>query len=447
VYDFYEFLARGIIAVRTGRTAEAIKYLSIAETIEPDNLRVWLWLATAVETYAEKRHCLERALQLDPNTLVAKVLLERLNQEESSTNHHPTDVVVFTCPSCAGKQHFDPDLLALVCEYCKRVEILTLANAFDAEIDLGPALSAGSGNWAVLDNRLSCSACGANVFVPADRSTQSCPFCDSDHILVTPATPDLVQPTAILPFEIHSGDVHELLRKWWNVQFMTLAHLLDIPYEAINFSPIYLPFWTFDGTVQIRCELDYQVDAEEYTDTERVIKIFDDNKLETTHKHWTWYECDIDDLLVYAAHSVPGETITQIGPFDLKSLLEYRPEMLAGWQAELYQVALEDAAVQAHKQMRDHAFNMAFRRLLFMEPNHMLQDDVRVLDRTYKLVLLPVWIIRYTFNNKHYQAFMNGQTGEIAGEKPLNWLAIGLAILAAVLVPVLGLLLYRQFGR
>ena len=439
MYDFYEFLGRGIIAARTGRVAEAVKYLTIAEEIMPGNPRVWLWLATAVETFSEKRKCLQRVLELAPDTLVAKALLERLDQKETSAGKNPADLAVFTCPSCGGKQRFDPDLLALVCEYCRHVEILTLANAFNAEVDLAPSLARDAGNWAILESQVACQACGAKLSIPADCSTHTCPFCDSAHIVVSPATPGLVTPTGILPFEIHAGDVRDNLRKWWRIPVLTLFRLLEA--RKANLSAIYLPFWTFDGRVQIRCSVPHRVQPENFSRRDRVVAVPDGTGIFDKK----WYECDVDDLLVYAARSVTEKAISQITPFQLKALLEYQPAILAGWQAELYQIALEDAAVQAHKQMRDYAFSMAARRLLFMEPNEMLLNDVKVLDKTYKLVLLPVWIVGYTFRNRSYQLLVNGQTGKVAGEKPLNWLAVGLAVgllvLAAAILATLGLLL------
>ena len=175
MYDVDEFLGRGIIAARSGRSAEAIKYLEIAVKMDPANPRIWLWMATGVRTYAEKQYCLETVLKLDPSSTVAKVLLERLQQKISAENLRPKDVVIFTCSSCGGKQRFDPDLIGLVCEFCRRVEPLLLADASNAEVSLDDGLAHSSGNWAVIESQISCKACGANLFVPADRSTMTCP--------------------------------------------------------------------------------------------------------------------------------------------------------------------------------------------------------------------------------------------------------------------------------
>ena len=414
IYDFYEILGRGIIAARTGRASEALEYLNTASRIKPDNLRVWLWLASVTDGVTNKQQYLERALEIDPNLFMAQALLERLSQRQTTIDQEAGDFIVFTCQYCGGKQHFDPDLSGLVCEFCNRVEQLTLKDASEEEIHLEVTLGEGSGNWSVLESQVSCGACGAKLSIPPERSTHPCPFCGSEQITIQPATPNLVAPTAIAPFQYNTEDVLKILGEHWDISHSKLDRLLQD--GAITLSPIYLPFWTFDGRVQIYCAVDYRVPEREYSNTERVI----------LKGEWpmekSWFECDIDDLLVYAGGSLSEWSVMRIAPFDLKSLFEYKPEILVGWQAELYRIALDDAAIEAHKRMRDEAFRRAARRLLFMDPAHMLKDDVLIIERTYKLVLLPVWVIRHTDHEKVHLTFLNGQTGKISAKRFPGWL-------------------------
>ena len=55
-----------------------------------------------------------------------------------------------------------------------------------------------------------------------------------------------------------------------------------------------------------------------------------------------------------------------------------------------------------------------------------------------KHTLLPVWLLTYTYGSKNYQVAVNGATGKIAGEYPLSWVKIAIAI-------VLGLILLAIF--
>ena len=414
MYDFYEFLGRGIIAVRTGRPAEAFEYLSVAAKIKPDNPRVWLWLASASKTVTQHQQCLEKALEIDPNLFMAQALLERLKQRQTILEQGTADFIVFTCQYCGGKQRFDPDISGLVCEYCKRVELLILRNASEAETRLEMAQRDGSGNWSVQESQVNCGACGAKMSILPEESSHPCPFCGSEQITIQPATPNLITPTAIAPFQYNTDDVQKILAERWDISPLKFAHLVQD--KAITLSSIYLPFWTFDARVQIYCALEYRVPARELSNSERVI-IKGEWPMEKS-----WFECDIDDLMVYAGRNISNQSVMQIAPFDLKSLFEYKPEILVGWQAELYNIALEDAAVEANKRMRDDAFRRAAHHLLFMNPAHMLEDDVLIHDRTYKLVLLPVWIIRHANREKNCLTLINGQTGKVAPKRTPDWL-------------------------
>ncbi|MCC7119520.1 MAG: hypothetical protein IT310_13430 [Anaerolineales bacterium] len=414
LYDFYEILGRGIVAARTGRYKEAIKYLDLAAKIEPSNPRVWLWLATASETVEAKRGHLQAALQADPNSLAASILLNRLNQTEDESHGKPTQSVIFACPYCGGKQRFDPDLSGMHCEHCGKVESLTLNNAVEREIHLTTELQKESGNWAFVEARSTCDACGAKTSHPPSQVTIKCPFCDSDMVTAQSATPNLVSPTGIAPFQYHRDDILEIVAKQWNLQTQKLSRLINN--NEVTLSSIYLPFWTFDGTVQIRCALGYRVPPIVYSPEERVIL----KGREFAEK--SWFECEVDDLLVYAAQSVPHNSIASIFPFDLKSICTYRPEVLAGWQAENYQMALADASIEAHKLMRDVAFKRATRRNLFMRTSELIQDDVQVFDKTYKLILLPVWIVRRKNADASSRILINGQSGKTSAHKP-GWLS------------------------
>ena len=54
--------------------------------------------------------------------------------------------------------------------------------------------------------------------------------------------------------------------------------------------------------------------------------------------------------------------------------------------------------------------------------------------RTFKHILVPIWLIHYTYGAKTYQIVANGYTGALAGERPYSWVKIALAVLAALVV-------------
>ena len=54
--------------------------------------------------------------------------------------------------------------------------------------------------------------------------------------------------------------------------------------------------------------------------------------------------------------------------------------------------------------------------------------------RTFKHVLVPVWLLTYNYGAKAFQVIVNGYTGKIAGKYPLSVWKVVLAILAAIVL-------------
>ncbi|RMF94116.1 MAG: zinc ribbon domain-containing protein, partial [Planctomycetota bacterium] len=74
---------------------------------------------------------------------------------------------------------------------------------------------------------------------------------------------------------------------------------------------------------------------------------------------------------------------------------------------------------------------------------HQLRSvDVRFENASSDLILLPVYLLTYTYRDKKYHFLINGQTGKHYGTKPLSWAKIGLAAAAgiAALLVVAGVL-------
>src|SRR6185436_5871586 len=72
-----------------------------------------------------------------------------------------------------------------------------------------------------------------------------------------------------------------------------------------------------------------------------------------------------------------------------------------------------------------------------------LRVDAEYSDRTFKHVLLPVWLLSYTFGTRSFQVLVNGCTGAIAGERPYSWVKIFLAVLGGLILIAVFLLLSR----
>jgi Tol biopolymer transport system component len=78
-----EKLKLGIEAARRGDKAAAQILLRQVVAVDPNNELAWMWLASAVESVSERRACLERALQINPNNTRAREALSRLEPAQT----------------------------------------------------------------------------------------------------------------------------------------------------------------------------------------------------------------------------------------------------------------------------------------------------------------------------------------------------------------------------
>lgn len=76
--DFEQTLQDGINAARRGDRNTGRRLLQEVIDQDPDNELAWIWMASCVTTLAERRNCLERVLEINPNNARARQALEAL---------------------------------------------------------------------------------------------------------------------------------------------------------------------------------------------------------------------------------------------------------------------------------------------------------------------------------------------------------------------------------
>ncbi len=71
-------LQEAIQLFKEGQKAEASAALTRLLETEPGNELAWLWLAACTDQAEERRYCLEKALEINPQNQKARAALERL---------------------------------------------------------------------------------------------------------------------------------------------------------------------------------------------------------------------------------------------------------------------------------------------------------------------------------------------------------------------------------
>ena len=100
---------------------------------------------------------------------------------------------------------------------------------------------------------------------------------------------------------------------------------------------------------------------------------------------------------------------------------------------EHYQVALAQAAGDSEAQMRSVLEQLCAKEI----PGDTYRNLVispAFSARTFKHVLVPIWLLVYVFGARSFQVVVNGYTGRIAGRYPYSPWKIAFLILLAIVV-------------
>lgn len=346
------------------------------------------------------------------------------------------------CPECGGDAEWNASKKALTCPYCGTVlpwnDGEKVIHAEILEHDLNQALVSFSLKHQGLraeKKSVKCESCQAiSVFDP-DRVAQRCDFCGSPAIVPTENIDDSITPESLLPSIIPSTQVRDQLRtwyhsRWWAPNKLKLAAMTD------TVQGIYLPYWTFDAHVEASWTAEsgyYYYVSENYRNSE--------GKTENRQIRKTRWESSkgqlnhfFDDDAVPGTVGVHHALLRKIEPFPThKELKAYDPAYVRGWTVERYQVDLRKAALTNQQQM-DQSVRQLCSRAVPGDTQRNLQVDLHYQSRTFKHILVPVWLVTYTYGTKNYQIIVNGFTGKMAGEHPLSWVKITLAAISALVV-------------
>jgi len=333
----------------------------------------------------------------------------------------------FPCTNCGAKTTWDPGADALSCAYCGEAFPVPRAEGTIVERALADAGSALRGFGLAL-RCVECSNCGARVSFDESATAELCVYCGSASVLPQSANRNTLRPESLVPLDVGRDQVRTSFKRWIGKLWFRPSALKHV--ERFDAVGVYVPFWTFDCNVHS----DWSADAGYYYWVTRTYYVNGKRRTRRVRKvRWVpaWGERDdtFDDLLVLASKGLPNKLVDELGGFDTSALVPYRPEYLAGWHAEEYQVDLEQGweagqATVASVQRRRCSGDVPG------DTQRSLRVRNTIRDVRWKHVLLPLWSLQYRFGGKTYAVLVNGQNGRVVGKAPLSWVKILLAALA-----------------
>lgn len=338
----------------------------------------------------------------------------------------------FSCPACGAEAVWNPGKKALVCPYCGTESPAELKSdgTLVEESDLVAALRSipeDQRGWAAERKTVRCQSCQAISVFNERRVAQRCDFCGSSALIQVDDIKAPIRPNSLLPFKISESQVREDIRRWYGSHFWARSNL-GARALTDTLHGLYLPYWTFDAHAE--CPWEAEAGYHYY--------VRDSQGRQQRRTRWEYASGHVtetfDDVLVPASKGVHGNLLHALEPFPTTTdLVPYDAGYLSGWVVEQYQIDLVQSA-QLSRQRMDALLQQASGRQVPGDTYRNLRIAPQYSDQTFKHVLLPVWLLTYTYGNKNYQVAVNGVTGKITGEYPLSWVKITIAVILGLMI-------------
>ena len=359
----------------------------------------------------------------------------------SAVEKHP-------CPACGAQAEWNPGKQKLVCPFCGTESPYKVSETGAIqELDLVRALREipdEARGWQTERITIQCQSCKAvSVFAP-DRVAQRCEFCGSPAIVPYEEIKSPIRPQSLLPFRVADTSVREQIRRWYKSKWLAPGSLKS---RALvdTVKGVYIPYWTFDA--QVHCPWD--AEAGHYYYVPVTVTNAKGERVQTMERRIRWEPAAgvvdhfFDDEPVPGTQGLPLDLLKQVEPFPTPEVVPYDTAFLSGHVVEHYRVVLFDAAQRAVDQM-----NAGLQQLCAQQIPGDTYRNLRIFPefsgRTFKHVLVPVWLLTYDYGAKAYQVLVNGYTGAIAGRRPYSAWKIAFAILLALLAALIVLWLNGQ---
>jgi predicted RNA-binding Zn-ribbon protein involved in translation (DUF1610 family) len=344
---------------------------------------------------------------------------------------------------------YDPATGGLKCPQCGHTQTVAAAQAAVVERDLSTALSdAGKAHGYGREMKaVKCSACGATTQVDPAVASTMCPFCGSPQVLEQKPDPNIIQPEAVVPFQLTSDQAYQHYKKWLGKGFFRPRDVIQRS-GAAQIQGVYLPFWTFDAHAESQWNAEsgnYYYETERYTTTENGRRVTKTRQVRKVR----WYPSsgrradDYDDVLISGTTSGDQAMLKKVYPFDTTRLTPYKPEYLSGWAAEAYRIPLAEAWSQGQNTIRDQERGKCAKEVPG-DTHRNLRVRTQLSETTFKHVLLPVFLANYRYNTRLYHFMVNGQTGEVQGQAPVDWVKVAIVVAIVLALLLVALFVFSQ---
>ena len=321
------------------------------------------------------------------------------------------ETLTYQCPNCGAELFFDADKQAFSCEFCFSSFSKEEIDTSGAE-ERAKATAEENDDFCSHMNEYHCPSCGADVVADESTAADVCAYCHNPILLVGRLSGQK-KPHKVIPFQYGKEEAEQkfltFARKKWFVprDFFSKG-------TAEKIQGIYYPFWvtdadtdsTLDGIGERRRV--YRIGDTEYTEISKF----------AVHRGG---DIHFEDIVSSALSEADKTMLEGVLPYPSSALVEFSMPYLSGYVAKKRDIERETLAPEVRKRMEGYAETLLRGTAVGYHTFMVTKKQVEVKHSHWDYSLLPIWMLTYHKNGKHYTFAMNGHTGKIYGELPISY--------------------------
>ena len=326
----------------------------------------------------------------------------------------------FKCPCCDGAIGFDSGSQKLKCPYCDtEFDVESIKSYLEdtnspQQDNMNWENKAGS-QWQTDEltglRTYVCESCGGEIVGDENTAATTCPFCDNPVVMKGQFAGDL-RPDLVIPFKLDKQAAKDALKKHYSGKKL-LPKVFQDENHIDEIKGIYVPFWLFDaeahGNVVFKGTRVRTWSDSEYYHTQ------------TMHYHLVRAgTMKYQNVPVDGSSKLDDQLMESIEPFNMQEAVDFKTAYLAGYLADKYDVDAQTSIARANERIKTTT-EEAFRSTVSGYSTVIRESaSVQLKDSTSKYALYPVWLLNTTWRGQKYTFAMNGQTGKMVGDLPVD---------------------------
>lgn len=259
----------------------------------------------------------------------------------------------------------------------------------------------------------SCPSCGAEIITDATTAATFCYYCHNPVVLGGRLEGEYL-PHKVIPFRLDRQNAE-------NTFLTTVSKKKFVPKGFFSkkniekLSGVYFPYWLYsvnlDGEMNAESKKirTWVAGDEEFTET-KIYELYREGSVQ------------LDNLPENALNKANAKLAQGVLPYQFEDMKDFNMGYLSGFMAEKRDIESESIQEQMQSEMRKDAERLFKDTIRDCGIVSVKNSNFRALKEEWQYVLLPVWTLTYKANNGQiYYYSMNGQTGKLCGELPIDW--------------------------